>query len=86
MTQHIPPVYASRIAAALAEFTVRSRDDILRLVHEPCGTPVCMIEAGDEMSLLVMTTIVHECQTAVPPRTSTAEQRQRLLDELLGDS
>jgi hypothetical protein len=55
--------------AVLDQFTARQADDDvktdLELVHDPCGTIVCDIQAGDTLAVLVRTALNHE-ETACP--------------------
>lgn len=49
----------------LWQFTAQQSDDIvkrdLELIHEPCGTLICDIEASDSLGILVSTALDHIC-------------------------
>jgi len=63
-------------------------DDVSFLVHRTCGSVVCRVEPGDELSALAIRAQSHLMMPCpvdqLPPMTSSETERRRLLDELLG--
>ena len=63
-------------------------DDVWFLIHRSCGSVVCRVEAGDELSVLAIRAQSHlmlPCPLdQLPPKTSSEAERRRLMDDVLG--
>lgn len=57
----VPRAHYNGLASLLDEFDVVNYDGNPWLRHSVCGEHVCMVEAGDDMSVLLLMCIKHRC-------------------------